>query len=349
MKHDEKIRMFQDIFAPKSSETVLFLVDVPHDDIKDNRAWRERRKMAHEWYMIFKEMEATTRFTVKMVEFKATGMQNTCIPDEIREAVSQSNLVLAMTEFSASAPLILICTSKNTITRVASMPGVEKRMEKTALRANYQEVKRYAFTLKQMLDTAVAAEIVFSTNDVLFIDLRNRVADADTGECTRAGQFTNLPCGEACKVPYEAAADEIEEFGESKTKGIWPVCSNREFMKFIVENNKVIDISGNGEKADEMRRFFSENSTRRNVAELGIGCNPRAIITGNILEDEKVGLHIAYGMSTHLGGKVTSDMHEDICYSKGCPVEATSVVLINPNSSSTEVVHNAMLRYDLLQ
>jgi len=51
-----------------------------------------------------------------------------------------------------------------------------------------------------------------------------------------------------------------------------------------------------------MRIFFAENDTRRNIAELGIGCNPKAVITGNILEDEKVGLHIAYGMSSHLGG-----------------------------------------------
>ena len=55
--------------------------------------------------------------------------------------------------------------------------------------------------------------------------------------------------------------------------------------------------------------FFNENKSRRNIAELGIGCNPWAVVTGNSLEDEKVGLHIAYELSSHLGGKIKSDMH----------------------------------------
>ncbi len=92
-----------------------------------------------------------------------------------------------------------------------------------------------------------------------------------------------------------------------------------------------------------------ENDTRRNIAELGIGCNPKAVVTGNVLEDEKVGLHIAYGMSTHLGGKVKSDVHSDICYSKGCPVEGTTVNLINGDGSKTEIIRNATLRYNLLR
>lgn len=349
MNSEEKIKMFQDVFAPKPGENVLFLVDVPHDNIKDNTAWTERRKMAQEWFNIFKEMGAKTRFIVNLIEYKATGMQNTSIPDEILNVVRKSNLVIAMTEYSASAPLISICTTKDSITRCASMPGVEKRMEQTAFRANYQQVKRYALDIERMLNKAVGAEILFSTGDTLYIDLRNRVAKADTGDCTKTGQFINFPSGESCKVPYEAVSDEINTFGESKTEGIWPVSAHGEHLKFIVKNNRIVDIIGNGKKADEMRMFFMENDTRRNVAELGIGCNPKAVIIGNVLEDEKVGLHIAYGMSMHLGGKVTSDMHDDICYSKGCPIEGTSVVLINTDGSKTELIHNAMLRYELFR
>ena len=349
MKHEEKIKMFKTVFAPKSGEKVLFLVDIPHDHITDNIAWKERRGVAQEWYTIFKEMGTKTGFSVNIQEYKATGMNNSPIPDEIIDAACKSNLVLAMTEYSASASLIPVCDSENSITRCASMPGVEKRMEETAFRANYQQVKKYATTIAKMLNDAVGAEIVFSTGDNLYVDLRNRVGDADAGDCTQTGQFINFPSGEACKAPYEAAKDEIDEFGESKTQGIWPVSSNGELMKYVVKNNRIIEIIGNGKKAEEMRRFYAENDTRRNVAELGIGCNPQAVVTGNGLEDEKVGLHIAYGMSSHLGGKVKSDVHSDICYPKGCPVEGTTVNLINGDGSTTEIIRNAMLRYDLLK
>ena len=48
-------------------------------------------------------------------------------------------------------------------------------------------------------------------------------------------------------------------------------------------------------------------------------------------------MHIAYGMSTHLGGKIKSDTHVDICYSKGCPVEGATVVLTHKDGSKTEI------------
>ena len=39
MNDEEKIKMFNDVFAPKAGEKVLFLVDLPHNDIKDNEKW----------------------------------------------------------------------------------------------------------------------------------------------------------------------------------------------------------------------------------------------------------------------------------------------------------------------
>jgi leucyl aminopeptidase (aminopeptidase T) len=208
MKLEEKIKMFKTVFAPKSGEKVLFLVDIPHDHITDNNAWKERRESALEWYTTFKEMGAITGFSVNIQEYKGTGMNNSPIPDEIIDAACKSNLVIAMTEYSASASLIPICDSENSITRCASMPGVEKRMEETAFRANYQQVKKYATTIAKMLNDALGAEIVFSTDDNLYIDLRNRIGDADTGDCTQTGQFINFPSGEACKAPYEIWSKE---------------------------------------------------------------------------------------------------------------------------------------------
>lgn len=217
------------------------------------------------------------------------------------------------------------------------------------MRADYAEVKKYAIKLEKMLNNAVGADILFSTGDKLYIDLRYRNAMHEAGECTKAGQFINFPSGEALKVPYEAIVDEIIENGESKTEGIWPVYYGNELMKYKVKNNRIVEIIGDSIKAKEMRSFFAENDTRRNIAELGIGCNPKAVIIGQILEDEKVGLHIAYGTSTHLGGKVKSDMHLDIVHVKGCPIEGTKLSLINEDGSKTELIRDAILRYELLK
>ena len=349
MKIKEKIKLFKDVFAPKPGEKVLFLIDIPHNDIKDNTKWIDRRQMANEWIKTFQDMGEKEGFNVEKIEYKATGVHNSPIPKKIADSISRYNLVIAMTQFSASTTLVPLCRKISSNTRCASMPEVDRRMEETAFKADYKKVRKYAITIKEMLKNSIGADVLFSTGDSLYIDFRNRNPEADTGDCTKPGKFINFPSGEGCITPYEAVQDEIQEFGESKTEGIMPVDLDGELVKFQIKNNKIVNVIGCGKKADEMRNFFNQNYTRRNIAELGIGCNPNAVITGNVLEDEKVGLHIAYGMSSHLGGKIKSDMHQDICYSKGCPVEGRSVTLINKDGSKIELIKDANLRYDLLE
>jgi leucyl aminopeptidase (aminopeptidase T) len=348
MQRKEKIKMFREVFAPHPGEKVLFLTDVPHSNKEDSVKWKERREMVEDWYKIFKELGEKEGFNVEMLEYKATGIHNAPIPKNIEDAVKKSNLVIAMTEFSTTSTLLPISKAKGTITRCASMPDVEKSMEETAMSADYSEVKRYARSLEGLLNNAIGADIIFSTGDKLYIDLRYRNAMHEAGDCTKIGKFINFPSGEALKAPYEATSDEIDENGESKTEGIWPVYYNEDKIKYVVKNNKIVEIIGEGNKVEEMRKFFEDNDTRRNIAELGIGCNPNAVIIGKILEDEKVGLHIAYGTSTHLGGMVNSDMHLDIVHAKGCPVEGTTLTLINADGSKTELIKDALLQYNIL-
>ena len=50
-----------------------------------------------------------------------------------------------------------------------------------------------------------------------------------------------------------------------------------------------------------------------NLAELGIGTNEKATLTGNILEDEKIlgTVHVAFGASAGIGGTVSVPVHLD--------------------------------------
>lgn len=50
-----------------------------------------------------------------------------------------------------------------------------------------------------------------------------------------------------------------------------------------------------------------------NLAELGVGTNDRAILTGNVLEDEKIlgSVHVAFGASAAIGGTVAVPIHLD--------------------------------------
>jgi len=349
MNKKERVKMFKQVFSPKKNEYVLFLYDTPHDKIKDSETWMKRRMMAEEWYQTFKEMGGKEGYNVDIKSYSATGLHNTDLPDDIVEKVKKSNIVLALTEYSASHPLARVCHEKNSVTRCASLPLVEQRMEKTAFKVDYSGLQHYTQVLKNLLNESIGAEVKFSTGDSLFIDLRNRNnALVDDGNCQETGNLINLPSGESYIAPYEAADDEVEMFGESKTKGILPDYEKDEIFKYHVENNKITRVDGTGKKAEEMRKCFNENPSRRNIAELGIGCNIKAVVTGNPLEDEKVaGLHIAYGSSTALNGKTDSDLHIDICFPRNATVFATSLVLIDKNDKKTEIVNKNGLRFDL--
>jgi len=51
-----------------------------------------------------------------------------------------------------------------------------------------------------------------------------------------------------------------------------------------------------------------------NLAELGVGTNDRATLTGNVLEDEKIlgTVHVAFGASAGIGGTVAVPIHLDV-------------------------------------
>jgi leucyl aminopeptidase (aminopeptidase T) len=252
---------------------------------------------------------------------------------------------LAMTQYSATAPLFRIARDHPGF-RAASMPGVLRRMEQTALAADYREVARKAAILQRLLDDAVSARLTFSTGHELGLDLRFRSAKADNGQC-RAGaehRIINLPSGEAFIVPYEG-----EREGEpSGTAGRIPVVYGAEQVEFEVSGNRIRKVHGDGAAAARMDAFFQEDPARANVAELGLGCNDRAVVAGAVLEDEKAGLHWAYGRSEHLGGVIGPDcfaapanvVHQDIVYATGCPLGVRALVLTSGDGTETRVMQD---------
>ncbi|KYK28958.1 hypothetical protein AYK20_09870 [Thermoplasmatales archaeon SG8-52-1] len=124
---NEKLKMFEEVFAPKSGEKILILVDIPHNNIHDNETWKKRREMAKEWYESFKEMGKKIGFTVDFQKYNATGLQNNPIPKDVLNKADDANLVIAMTEYSGSSSFVALCNKKDSNIRIVSMPGAEKR------------------------------------------------------------------------------------------------------------------------------------------------------------------------------------------------------------------------------
>ncbi len=339
-------KLLTDVFRTEPGEVVLVACDLPHGSIADNSKWMDRRAMAAEWREAFAELGRAGGFeTHALLTFAATGANGADLPAAGRqagvgvsmdEALLDCTLALFLTEFSATAALDGYCRRKADF-RAASLPGLERRMEQSALSADYGEVARRCGILDAALKGADRLEVRFSTGERCSFDLRWRKAEVDDGYLPRDKQgdrIINLPSGETFIVPYEG-----EKAGEaSRTEGDLPVEVAGERVVLSVRANRIQEIDGRGPEAERLRALFAADPARANIAEVAFGCNDWAVVTGNVLEDEKAGFHWAYGRSDHLGGVVGvkaflepgNVVHQDIVYAKGNPIQVAEAVVVGP-------------------
>jgi leucyl aminopeptidase (aminopeptidase T) len=336
---------------------VSFIVDEPHGEIADHERWTARRSMAERWRQAMEEIGAERGFTVRpMVTFDATGANNADLPEDgrvegdtvnLHEQLAASTLVVAMTQFSATAPLAHLAQANEDF-RAASMPGVEERMEQTALAADYSKVAARCRAIADAMEGAVLCDVVFSTGHRCFFDLRHRQAEMDDGFLPRGkdgDRIINLPSGETFIVPYEGEQEGLPSW----TAGSIPVVEDDELMVFLVAGNQILAVEGDGPATERFAEFFNEDPARANIAEVAFGVNDRAEVTGLVIEDEKAGFHWAFGRSDHLGGVVGVEdfespenvVHQDIVYASGNPIQAERVAVIHPDGREVVIIDKA--------
>ncbi len=349
-------KLIVDVFAPERGERVTVLTDRPRTGLLDLPAWVERRQMATEWQQAFVTLGAKLGFAVNpLVTYDATGANNAPLPEHgqmggelvrLIDVLEKTTLAVAITEFSATATLVE-CSQRFPDFRGASLPMLARRMEQTALAADYSIIGPRTRRLAEKLEAAQAAYVRFDTGHAMTFDLRYRHAHADDGLCPRHKQgmrVINLPSGEAYITPYEGE----HPHDRSRTSGQIPVMENGELIVFRVVQNRIVEIEGTGVRAAELRTYFALDHARRNVAELGLGCNDQAVVWGNVLEDEKAGFHWAYGRSEHLGGTVGPEafldpghiIHQDIVYARGSPIVVSSLTLDYGNGVFEEIMRD---------
>ncbi len=315
MTADDLVALVRRVFAPRPSDTGLaVLVDVPDEVVSDTAAWRTRREMAAGWVDALAARQADLGLPVALLEYRNAHTNNGDLPaegarrrsDAARltwpEVYSRYSILLAPTQFSATAPLKV--AARSWPIRAATMPGFRAEMI-PGLQIDYEEVNRRVTALAGRLTSAEACEITFDTPVgvcELRIDLRFRAAHASGGLLREPGTAGNLPSGEAYIVPYEG-----ERPGEpSRTAGQLPVQFGDEVVVYDVEANRAVRVRPGGPAAQGEADRLQREPAYGNIAELGLGVLAAFGIEpiGEVLLDEKLGLHIAFGRSDHFGGRV---------------------------------------------
>jgi leucyl aminopeptidase (aminopeptidase T) len=324
---DELAALVERVFRPGPDDRALaILIDLPDERVPDNAAWLERRLMSAGWASELSALRGRLGLETHLCLYRNVGTNNGDLPEEawlyqgsrlpstvqdlnagdavpFSEILCSHSLLIAPTEFSATAPLKLL--ARNYRFRAATMPGFSRSMI-PALKLDYGEINRRVNALKEMLDRAELAEFFFAreggTEHCLVLDLRYRTAHASGGLLHEPGIAGNLPSGEAYIVPYEG-----EVPGQpSRSEGELPVQFGSEVVVYRIEQNIAREVAGDGPAAHRERERLREEPAYGNIAELGLGVLDEFGVQpcGSILLDEKLGLHIAFGRSDHFGGQV---------------------------------------------
>jgi leucyl aminopeptidase (aminopeptidase T) len=209
-----------------------------------------------------------------------------------------------------------------------------------AVPLDYARLRLECLRVKEILDDAVSLRVTNANGTDISFSIAGRKGFMDDGDFSLPGRGGNLPAGEAFVSPVVGSASGRIVFDGS-------ICSRRgeilirtpiaaRVCRGYVES--VEPLEAGGTEAEELLASIREGEENalvfeaegrlpagmgevyarnaRNIGELGIGLNPNARISGNMLEDEKVyhTCHFAIGSNydedapalIHLDGLVSN-------------------------------------------
>jgi leucyl aminopeptidase (aminopeptidase T) len=244
---------------------------------------------------------------VTVFEFATLSRHGEEPPAEVADAMARADVVFAPTSRSLSQTQARIEATRRGA-RIATLPTITEEIFVRAVPVDYAELKRKGEWLAARLTAASTARITSAAGTEIVLKLEGRTGHSDDGNLQQRGMFGNLPAGEAYIAPHENVGNGTIVF-DGSLAGYGRLASP---VHITVEDGRAADADADaGEWLLETLDAGGEHG--RSLAELGIGTNLAATLTGNVLEDEKVigTMHLAFGTSAGIGGINVAGVHID--------------------------------------
>ena len=276
----------------KSGEKVLIITDEP------------LRNIGYSLWQAAKDLQ-TEVMLVEILPRKTNGEEP---PPEVAEMMKKVDVVLCPT----SKSLTHTDARRNASdagARIATLPGVTEEIMIRCMNADYNKIAERTFKLCAMMEKTETVRVTAHGGTDIIMPIKGRKAHASSGLFREKGLWGNLPTGESYLAPLEGLSNG-EVVVDGSMAGVGMV---NQPIKILVRNGYAEEITG-GEEAKKLKELLEPHGRDAyTVAEFGIGTNDKAILTGKILEDEKVmgTIHIAFGDNKSMGGKVRVASHLD--------------------------------------
>ncbi len=260
------------------------------------------------------------------------------IPDKLKNLLPNKTIVLNIIKAFAEEiqfRINWIFTVKEAETiKCAHMPGItESMMIEGPLNVDYAEMKTRANSLTALLNDAELLHISTESGTNLKIGIKGRRFIDDV--FIEPGEMANLPCGEIYCAPEETSAEGVVVFDAS----IGDIGLLKTPLKVFLKKGKITELECEDSKiVKKVMELTSIDEDAKVIGELGIGINPGARITGNMLEDEKAlnTAHLAFGNNEDFpgGGKNRSKIHRDYLFHR------PTIKAFYKDKTSRTIIHN---------
>ncbi len=194
--------------------------------------------------------------------------------------------------------------------RLGHAPGItEDMMLHGPMNIDYAEMKDLVNRMLKAMEGAKSAHVTSPAGTDLTLNIEDRGFMTDVYITNE--HWGNLPAGEIWCGPHEDGADGVFVCDGS----IGDIGMVKKPLKITVEKGKIANLeSKDSDLVAKVKELTDVDEWASVIGELGIGLNPGARITGNLLEDEKAfhTIHIAFGNNDEMpGGENPSETHRD--------------------------------------
>ncbi len=243
-----------------------------------------------------------------LIEIKSREINGQEPPESVAELMKLVDVVVCPT----SKSLTHTDARRNAVkegVRVGTMPGITVDTMARCLNADYDKIISLTDFIAEKMEGVSTIRVVTEKGTDVSMPVKDRMIIRSKGVLRNRGESGNLPSGEVFLAPWE-----------DQTQGKLVIDGSMASIGMIktpivveIVNGYAESITG-GEEAERLVQILDKSGRdARAVAEFGIGTNYKAILTGLILEDEKVfgTIHIAFGNNITMGGRISVSSHLD--------------------------------------
>lgn len=233
-------------------------------------------------------------------------------PKMIVESMMHADVILIPVSYSVTHTYAVKAAAENGARILVLTDFTEEMLIHGGIEADFKAIKPVCKAVANALEKAKKVHLTSPGGTDLWFDTTGRRGNA-LYCIVESGEFSTIPTVEANTTPVEGTANgKIVADASIPYLGIGLL---DEPVVVEVKDGFITDITG-GRQAEVLKKDLASHNDPNcyNIAELGIGLNPKCRMCGIMLEDEGVigTAHIGIGTSITLGGETKAPIHYDL-------------------------------------